>query len=67
MKMIFDINEKIVKKVQKAYACKTKKQAIEVALQEALRKIKREEFAKKLGTLKLGFSLKKLHKIREAD
>ncbi len=67
MKMIFDLSEKIVKKVQKAYSCKTKKQAIAVALEEALKKKKREEFAKKIGFLRFGLSLKELKKLREAE
>lgn len=64
MKMIFDLDENMVKKVQKAYACKSKRQAIERALIEALKKKKREELAKKLGVLKLGLTLKALGKLR---
>lgn len=64
MKMIFDLDESIVKKVQRAYACKSKKKAIELALREALKKKKREEFAKKLGALSLGLTLKDLGKLR---
>ena len=65
MKMIFDLDPQIVKRVQKAYACKSKKQAIELALEEVLKKKKRHAFAKKLGSLKLGLSLKELEKLRE--
>jgi len=64
--MLFDIDEKLIKRVKKAYACKTKKQAVEVALKEALKKKKREEFARKLGSIKIGITLRDLKKIREA-
>lgn len=66
MKMIFDLDEKVIKEVQKAYACKSKKQAIEVALEEALKKKKREILIKKLKSLNLG-SLQDLIKLREAE
>ena len=65
--MLFDIDEKLVKQVKKAYACKTKKQAVELALKEALKKKKREEFARKLTMIKIGMTLKDLNKIREAQ
>ncbi|MBI4330604.1 MAG: type II toxin-antitoxin system VapB family antitoxin [Chloroflexi bacterium] len=64
MKTTVVIDEKILEEAMKAANVKTKREAIEVALLELIRKKKRDGLMEALGTFKVDLTLEELEKLR---
>ncbi|MBI4332347.1 MAG: type II toxin-antitoxin system VapB family antitoxin [Chloroflexi bacterium] len=64
MKTTVVIDEKILEEAMKAANVKTKRDAIEVALLELIRKKKRDGLMEALGTFKVDLTLEELEKLR---
>lgn len=64
-KTTVQINEKLLQKAIEAIGAKTKKEAIEVALQELVRQRYREALRKELGTYDLELTLNELERLRD--
>jgi len=64
-KTTVQIDEKLLQKAIEAIGAKTKKETIEVALQELVRQRYREALRKELGTYDLELTLKELERLRD--
>ncbi len=67
MKTTIDIDDKILEQVMKAANVKTKREAVEIALTEFIKKRKREDLIKSLGTFKIDLTQEELEQMRSGD
>lgn len=65
MRMSVTLDEKLLEEAQEVSGKKIKREVIEEALKELIRKKRREEAIKHAGTIQVDMTLEKLLKIRE--
>lgn len=64
-RMMVAIDEALLTEAQRLSGAKTKKEAIEIALRELVRRLRRKEVAAHAGTLELALTHEELHRRRE--
>lgn len=65
MRMSISLDEKLLEEAKSILGKKTKKEVIEEALQEIVRKKRREEAIEHAGKIKIDIDLKELLRLRE--
>ena len=62
-----DIDETLLEDAMKAIGAKTKTEAVELALQEAIRHRRRQQLMESLGTYDLDIDLEELRRLRSRE